>query len=396
MIEKLKVAEVQNFISLHEHDDPAMLMLQSKKRDDLPLKEIVQQIQSRQKAARKIPEWYHQAGIIFPPPLSVEQSSSEVTAKYKAALLSGTSLVDITGGGGVDTYYCGKSFAEVHYVEREALLCELADHNFKALGLPVRVHHASAEEFLFSITEEFDVIYIDPARRDANNKKLFLLKDCEPDIRNLLPELLKKGKKVLIKASPMLDIHQVEDQLEPVKEIHIIAVANEVKEVLYLLERGWQGSTKIATVNLNKDTGVTEDSFTLTRNEERGALVSYSHPQKYLYEPNKAVLKAGAFKSIASRFDLVKLHPNSHLYSSEKLINFPGRVFECLELVPYQKKALLKSLPDKKANITTRNFPDTVQAIRKRTGIKEGGNTFIFATTNIDDKLMMIICKTAH
>jgi len=393
LIEALLKPEVQEFILQHQDADPGLLMLQSKKYPGLPFREIVLQIQARQKAAQKIPEWYNHAGIFFPPPLSVEQSSSEVTAKYKAGLVSGTSFVDLTGGGGVDTFYLGRSFTEVHYVERNEHLCEVANHNFKVLGLSVNIHNESAEEFLNSDRENFDVIYIDPARRDAQSNKVFLLKDCEPDITKLLPDLLKKGRQALMKASPMLDIHLVEDQLAPVKEIHIVAVANEVKEVLYFWENGWKGSSKIVAVNLNKDTGAVEDSFAFSRTEELEASVNYTLPQKYLYEPNKSILKAGAFKSLALRLGLDKLHPNSHLYTSDKNISFPGRVFEIMDVVPYQKKLILKALPDRKANITTRNFPDTVETIRKKTGIVDGGSIFLFATTNRDGKLIVLVCK---
>lgn len=392
MIEKLITSEIQAFINLHEHDDPALLALQSKNYPNWPFIEIVQQVQSRQKANHKLPEWYGKQGIIFPPPLSMEQCSSEITAKFKAQLVSGQVMADLTGGAGVDTYYFSQSFQEAHYVEQNPLLCEVARHNFKVLSSPIIVHNQTAEAYLSAMERPVDFIYIDPARRDQANKKVVLLEDCEPDILSLQTTLVQQANHVMIKTSPMLDIQQAINTLLHLKAVYVVAVANEVKEVLYLLQRDFQGTIKITAANLDKSESK-EEIFSFTKQEELEAIVDYAMPRRFIYEPNKAMLKTGAFKAVAQRFDVAKLHPHSHLYTSNLLISFPGRIFECLATVPYQKKALLPFLPDKKANITTRNFPDTVQMIRKKTGIQEGGDFYLLATTNMENKPIILVCK---
>lgn len=392
MIEKLTKPEVQDFINRHQHDDPVMLMLQSKKYPHLPFKAVVQQIQSRQKARQKLPEWFATKGILFPPPLSLEQCSSEITAKYKAGLLSGKAMADLTGGGGVDAYYLHRSFEKVDYVEQSPLLCEVARHNFRLFSAAITVHNETAAEYLASL-KCVDLLYLDPARRDPEDKKVFLLQDCEPNVVALQHDLLQKANVVMVKTSPILDIQLAINAFGHVKEVHIVAVNNEVKEVLYVLEATWNASPRIMAVNLDKVSGVVTQAFLFTQAEEATATVNYAMPQRYLYEPNKAILKAGAFKCISQRFQLAKLHPHSHLYTSDKLIAFPGRIFERIATVPYHRKALLPYLPGKKANITTRNFPDSVQAIRKKTGIKEGGEVFLMATTNMEEKLTMVVCR---
>lgn len=395
MIEKLTTPEVQAFIHLHEHDDPALLMLQSKKYPHWPFKEIVQQVQSRQKANKKLPKWHGKEGVIFPPPLSMEQCSSEITAKFKAKLLSGQTMADLTGGAGVDAYYFSQSFQQSHYVEQSPLLCEIARHNFGIFSSPITVHNQTAETFLSAIEPPVDFIYIDPARRNQASNKVFLLQDCAPDILSLQLELLKKAKQVMIKTSPMLDIQQAESTLRHLKEVYVIAVENEVKEVLYLLQKDFEGAVKIKAVNLDKSKSK-EEVFSFIKQQELALAVDFAMPGLYIYEPNKAILKAGAFKSIGHHFNLAKLHPHSHLYTSDILVDFPGRVFECLAVIPYQKKAISSYLPERKANITTRNFPDTVPAIRKKLKIQEGGDIYLLATTNMDGKLTILLCKKCY
>lgn len=393
MINKIKSPEIQEFIKLHQHDDIAMLMLNSSKYSHLPIKEIVKQIQSRQKAKQKLSEWYQHRDIIFPPPLSIEQSSSEITAKFKAKLVAGNSLIDLTGGTGIDTYYFSKVFNRVAYVEKNPLLCELAHYNFSVFSTKIKVNNQGAREFLSAMQERVDLIYLDPARRDDRHNKVFLLQDCEPDVVGLQNEMLSKADRIMIKTSPMLDINLADSALEHVKIVYIVAVGNEVKEVLYLLEKDYSGQVEIIAVNLNKNDGEVEEEFSFFKQEEQQAKSNFSLPLKYIYEPNSAVLKAGAFKLPGQRFNLAKLHLHSHLYTGDQLVPFPGRTFECFAVVPCNKKAVLPHLPEKKANITTRNFPDSVQTIRKKTGIKEGGSIFLFATTNMEDKLVVLICK---
>lgn len=389
MIEQLTTLEVQEFIKRHEHDDPSSLMLQARKYPDLPFKEIVQQIQSRKKASQKLPEWHGKQGVIFPPPLSMEQCSSEVTARFKSKLVAGKTMADITGGAGIDTYYLSQTFLECHYVEQDPLLCAIAHHNFGLFSRSITVHNLTAEAYLASLETPLDFLYIDPARRGEGNSKVFLLEDCTPDVASLQNILLEKAETVMIKTAPLLDIHQAETKLSHIQSIYIVAVANEVKEVLYMLQNQPTAAPLIHAVNLS----ATESTFTFTRDEENAATATYSMPLKYIYEPNKAILKGGAFKLLCNRYGVEKLHPNSHLYTSEVLHEFPGRTFECLAAVPYKKQAILPYLADKKANITTRNFPDSVQTIRKKMGFQDGGEMYLLATTNIEDRPVVLVCR---
>lgn len=322
----------------------------------------------------------------------MEQCSSETTARFKANLFSGKTMADLTGGAGIDTYYLSQSFQESHYVEQNALLCTIAKNNFSLLARPIAVHNLTAEAYLKTLDTPLDFLYIDPARRGEGNTKVFLLEDCMPDIVGLQKIMLKKAGTVMIKTAPLLDIQHAENKLDHIQSIYIVAVANEVKEVLYILQDRPTTAPLINAVNLSG----AASTFTFTHIEEDTATVSYSLPKRYIYEPNKAILKAGPFKLICNRYGVEKLHPNSHLYTSDDLTEFPGRTFECLAAVPYKKQAVLPYLPDRKANITTRNFPDTVQTVRKKTGIQDGGEMYLLATTNIEDRPVVLVCQKAE
>lgn len=393
MISQLLKEEVQEFIKDHRNDDPLQLALKAKKYPGLPIQLISQQIQSWQKAKSKLPHFAQCEGIIYPPPLSLEQSSSQFTAQFKSSLFSGKTFVDLTGGFGIDSYYFSKRFEKAFYVERNPELCEIVRHNFQTLGVEnITIFNEDAEAFL-NHSDEVDLIYIDPARRGIANQKLYMLSDCEPDILNLKPLLLQKGKQVLIKTSPMLDIEEALGSLVDVVKVWVVAVDNECKEVLYLLSSGnHKNEIMIECVNLKKDGK--EEVFTFYKKEEQNAEVIYGEIQNYLYEPNAAILKAGAFKVVSQKFQLQKLHVNSHLYTSKQLVNdFPGRVFKIVDATSFNKKEVLKSLNEKKANISIRNFPLSVREIYKKLGLKEGGNQYVFATTDIHQKLKIVITE---
>ncbi len=393
MVDLLSSAKVQAFILAHENDDVFALALSKKKYPDIPIKAVVQQIKARQKTKSKLPAWYQAHGIVFPPSLSMEQCSSELTAKYKAEIVGGGTLIDLTGGAGVDSYYFSKSFKSILYVEKEANLCEVATHNFEKLrATNIKVTNTDAISFLAKNTSKVDCIYLDPARRGNDNSKIFKLEDSQPNILELKQSLFEVTDKTLLKTAPMLDIQQALTQLENVSSVYVVAVKNDCKEVLYLLEKGFSGEAEIVTVNLK---GAEEkEEFRFYKQDELIAEVTLGLPKKYIYEPNAAVLKAGAFRSVASKYQLNKLHSNSHLYTSDELLKtFPGRVFACEHVCKYDKKTMIKLLPDRKANITVRNFPNTVQEIRKKTGIKPGGDTYLFATTGMDEKPLVLICR---
>lgn len=383
----------KKFVMEHLHEQPAALMLQAKRHPELPMQELVQQVQARQKAMSKLPAWAQNPELVFPVNVSVEQSSSEATAAFKASLVQGRLLIDLTGGFGADSYYFARSFEQVIHVEQNTELSEIANYNYKVLQADnIKTINTTAAAFLDSFAGHADVFYLDPARRGDRSQKLHLLQDCEPDILTLLPLLLRKADKVLLKASPMLDIDMAVSQLGKVANVWVVAVQNECKEVLYLLQQNPPAEPEIEAVNIKADGHLS--TFTFTTEQEQTIEAPYSDPLTYIYEPNAAVLKAGAYKSLTQQFPVKKLHPNSHLYTSSGLVaDFPGRTFTCTTTSRYNKKELLALLPQKQANITVRNFPDTVANIRKKTGIREGGHVYLFFTTDMHQKPVVLFCE---
>lgn len=393
MLEKILQPQVQQFIKTHEKEDPFSLSLKYKEVAGLPIKTVAEQIAARQKAKNKLPEWYHTNGVIFPPLISMEQCSSEATAKYKSSLISGKTLVDLTGGAGVDTYYLTKSFTKVHYVEQNADLAEMTAHNLRVLDVDnLEIHHCTAEAFLHDFKETVDNFYIDPARRNDQQHKVFRLEDCTPNVIELLSQLLLKGRRILIKTSPMLDLERALNDLGRVSEVHVVSVDNDCKEVLYIVDHETGSDTKITTVNLKKSGS--REEFEFFRNEETEAEASYHHPQKFLYEPNASVLKAGAFQIISVKYNVNKLHQHTHLYTSASLVdNFPGRSFKIIDVVAYDKKMVTRLVPENKANIATRNFPDDVASIRKKLNLKDGGDKYLFAFINVDNQKKIAVTE---
>ena len=387
-------AASRQYVAKHLHDDPAQLALQARRHPGLPVPELVRQIQARQKARSKVPAWADNPDLIFPPALSVEQASSARTAEFKASLVSGQRLADLTGGFGVDVSCFAERIPEVHYVERNAALADVVRFNLTQLGVTnVHFHAVDAVNFLRNTPDTFDWIYLDPARRDTAARKIFRLQDCEPDVLRLLPLLLHKGRRVLLKTSPMLDIEQAILELRQVRRLWVVAVDNECKEVLYELGPEPAIDPERHTVNLLR-TGQQQE-FRLNRARESRAVSRYAEPRQYLYEPNVAILKAGGFRSIGTAFELLKLHQHSHLYTSDTLHpDFPGRVFRIRATEKYDGPALRAHLgPEARAHVTTRNFPDTVAEFRHRTGIREGSDLYLFATTNLEGKLMVLVTE---
>ena len=392
MIEELLRPEVQTFLQQYEGTDPGDLILKFPSVAGVPIATLADQLKSRSKAKEKIPQWYATRNIIFPWPGLLEQASSQTTAQYKARWFSGQKMADLTGGTGVDTYYMAQNFHSADYVEPNRELVTLAQHNFKTLGLSaVNFYHTKAEAYLQDHGEEIDLLYLDPSRR-KEGQKVFFLDQCKPDIKMLASSLVQKAKTVLVKVSPMIDPGYAIRHLKRVHQVHVVSVNNDCKEVLLVLKNMPCDDPEIVAVNSLK-TGLDQE-FRFCYSDEKSQEVAYHTPKNYLYEPNSAILKSGAFKSIAGRYSLAKLHPHSHLYTSGALIEgFPGRSFEILGLCKYDKKAILAVLPQGKANIATRNFPVSVEDIRKKTGIKPGGEHFIFATTDVDNHKILIISR---
>lgn len=384
----------QQFIEAHRQDDVKVLALQAKKYPQVDISFALNQIAGWQTASTKLPSWAALSGIVYPMHLSMEQCSSEPTARYKASLVKGRTLVDLTGGLGVDCSFLSSNFEQVDYVERQAGLAEIAEHNFEVLGLSskVTVHTGDGVNFLQKMNK-VDVIYLDPARRDNHGGKVVSIADCEPDVSRLEDLLLQKADTVLIKLSPMLDVKLACQTLHHVQAVHIIAVNNECKELLLLLSKTTHLDLEeipFFCVNIGKS-GETQ-CFSFTGAEESKAVIRYSDPESFLYEPNAAIMKAQGFKVLTERFPVKKLQNNSHLYtSSEWIPEYPGRKFQIQDVSGLGKKEL-KSFLDglTQANLTVRNFPMTVAELRKRLKIKEGGEYYLFATTLQDNRKALI------
>lgn len=339
----------------------------------------LRQIAARQLLQKKVPQWAQNEDLLFPAHLSIEQCSSEAAANYKADLLQGQTFADLTGGLGIDTYYISQHFQQTDYVERQPELCDLARHNFSVLNANVKAWNETAEDYLKDC-EPKDCIFIDPARRDEYGRKAVSISDCTPDVTALQDFLLQKAEKVMMKLSPMLDISKALKELGHVKEVHVVAVANECKELDFILERDYQGEVSFHCVNLL--TEQPEVCFTLA--EERDCRCRMADGvSKYLYEPNPALMKAGCFQLLTERFSVSKLHKNSNLYTSEELVpDFPGRIFEVEGWAPYNKKVKQTLLHDvEKASIAVRNFPLSVAELRKVLKIGDGDAVYLFATT---------------
>lgn len=388
--------ETIDFIRTHRHDDVRTLALQASKYPEVDMNEALVQIAGRQIAERKIPSWAKVDEIRYPRHLSMEQCSSELTARYKATLAKGEKLTDLTAGFGVDFSFIAQHFKQADYVERQEALCDLAIHNFGILGMDhVQVHCEDGIDYLKRM-EPVDCLFLDPARRDANGGKTVAIADCEPNVCTLEPLLLEKGKKVMIKLSPMLDMHSALNDLKSVKELHIVSVNNECKELILILEKREKNPLSSDNELVISCEQVVNNSpsqhFSFTPSEEKNARCSLTEKVgRFLYEPGAALLKAGPYKLLSSRFDVQKLHPNSHLYTSEEPVDFPGRRFKVTEVSGFGKKELKAFMRDlEKANLTVRNFPSTVAELRKKLKLKEGGDTYLFATTlNNGEKVLI-------
>ena len=361
---------------------------------------LARQEEGRKIVASKLPSWAENMSILFPAKISLEQCSSEATALYKAGLVSGESLVDLTGGFGVDCSFLSRKFSSVDYLEQNEELCQIAEHNFKALGLNIKVNNAESVEFLKKMPA-VDCIYIDPARRDVKGKKTADLSLCSPNLLEIRDILLDKCNTLLIKLSPMFDISSALEVFPECAEVHVVSVKNECKELLLLVKKGFCGEVEIVCVDLDELSRRVDDRQGIVKPEitsvasnlrkEKGEIISYSFPKAYLYEPNASIMKAGLFKTVAKRYNVEKLHPSTHLYTSEELVeNFPGRTFKINRVTKVQKK----EIPNiEKANLSIRNFPGNVADLKKKLKLKDGGDVYIFACTLHDNSKVLIICE---
>lgn len=384
--------EVQDFINANLNEDISKLLLNGISFSEIETKDIIKQIEAKKRSKKKLPTWFNSKNIYFPNKLNIEQTSSEVTANYKANLVSGNSLIDLTGGFGVDAYYFSKRIKNVIHCEINKSLSEIVKHNYKTLNInTIECLNENGIEALKHIDRPFDWIYIDPSRRDDTKKKVFLLSECIPNIKTFQGLFLKYANNVMIKTSPLLDIKATLNDLKQIKELHVIALDNEVKELLWVLERDCKTEFIIKTVNLTKQS---KQEFEFSFENESNEIAEYTGPIAYLYEPNAAILKAGAFNSVSTQLNIPKLHKHSHLYTSNTLIDFPGRRFKIEKNIPFNKKIFAKEKISK-ANVTTRNFPISVGEIRKKLKIKDGGDIYLFFTTDLNNIKIILVCVKA-
>lgn len=375
MISALSRTGVQEFIASHEQADVQALLLKYPTIHDIPTAWIAAQIHGRRKAKEKLPLWYATRGIVYPSTIQLEQCSSSAVAKYRQTLGTGHSVADLCGGFGVDSFFLSHAFAYVDYVEPDQELLQIAQHNHKLLGATnIRYHQARAEYFLQASTDHFDLIFVDPSRR-KENRKVVQLKDGTPNVVTLNPILLKRADQILIKSSPLLDLKQAYRELKAIDKFIVLSSENECKELLVSLKANSTSEPRIEAVDLNKEAPPIKFEFTWT--DEKAATAKFSAPLTYIFEPNAAILKSGAFKLVSELYGLKKIAPSTHLYTGEKKIDdFPGRTFRVLETVALDKK-LRDKFVDGYANILTRNYPLSVEEIKKKTGLGEGGKHFL-------------------
>ena len=412
----------QDFIRQHQDEDVRQLAFLGSKNPEVDMPFALDQIRGRKMARAKLPLWANIDGIIYPPHISMEQCSSESTALYKAELavrllglpVSSSSeeigFVDLTGGFGVDfSYIAARVGLKSMYVERQAHLCEAAKENFERLGLKnAIVKNEDGIEVLHSL-KELKLIFTDPARRDDAGNKVVSLKDCTPDVTVLQEEMLLKADYVIIKLSPMLDWHRAISELSHVREVHIISVNNECKELLLVLSARNMGEMEASLADgevkhagnlriycINDAQSFVCDELDMESSSVKIAPSTLEEMQ-YLYEPNASLMKAGCFGVLSERYDARMLSKNSHLFvSREPIAAFPGRSFRIIVVSSFNKKELKRHLSGiTKANIATRNFPLSVAELRKRLKLKDGGETYIFATTLSDESHVLVITEKA-
>ncbi|UGS22504.1 class I SAM-dependent methyltransferase [Flavobacterium channae] len=387
-INQILKTDIQDFINKNLNSDSSTLALKKNPFPEVNYAEIINQISAKKKAKDKLPTWFSTENIIYPEKISIEQTSSEITAKYKASLVSGDKLIDCTGGFGIDDYYFSKQFKKVIHCELNSDLSTIVKHNFEVLEASnIECFSGNSSQIIEQLNQKFDCIYIDPSRRNDAKGKVFMLADCLPNVVDLQDFYFQFTDMILIKTAPILDLHAGLLELNNVAEIHIVAVNNEVKELLWKIVKNHSEAPTIIAVNLEKE------KQTITKIESSKSYSAlYSLPKKYLYEPNASIMKSGGFEAVSELFSIEKLHQHSHLFTSEELIDFPGRKFQIDSVVPFQKKEIAQNLQGKKMNVSTRNFPIKPEEIKKKYKIQDGGTVFAFFTTNLNNEKIVLLC----
>lgn len=386
---KLISSDIQYYINQNLNSDINKILLKKSPFSDVSMQEIAQQIKGKKTAEKKFP-FFLKDGIVFPPNLNLEQASSQSTSEYKAQNLKGKSFLDLTCGFGIDAYFLSRNFDEVTLIEQNPDLIKIVKHNWEILGRKADFINENLEDFLESLRQaqtdkkvSFDVIYLDPARRDQQNKKKFLLEDLSPNLLEIEEKLTLVSDKIIVKLSPLIDISYLISELQNITEIQIIAVRNEVKELVLIIENKEQrtkDNVEIRCVNLESD----EPEFSFNFNDEKSAKSEFSESLNFLYIPNNSILKAGAFNIISEKFGLKKLHPNTHFYTSEDRVeNFPGRV---LAIEKTESGDLKKG---DQYNIISKNYPLKPEEIKKKYKLKDGGKDYLIFTQSVNGKAIL-------
>ena len=382
--------EVQHFIKTHENDDVVKLIFKGSPFEGVNIQQLAQQIKGRQIAKKKFPKLYANDNIIYPPTLNLEQSSSEKTAEYKAQFIKPKdSLIDITGGFGSDTLAFADKSHHVIYCEKDSDVFEYSNHNLKVLKTHIDTQHTDGIEFIKENKRVYDWIYVDPSRRDKQKRKVFQMEDLSPNVLEHMELFRSKSKKCIIKLSPLLDLNLCIKKMPYITEVHIVALKNEVKDLLLILDFESQKPTPILNaVNLE-----TKQEVLSARLDKVGGHQPLADPQTYLYEPNAAIMKSGLFSLLSRKYNVSALAKNTHLFTSDALIEFPGRSFK-VKAVTLPKKVLLKQhIKSKKANISSRNFPLSPEQIKAKYGFKDGGDDYLFFVTDFRKQKKVLICK---
>ena len=384
-IDFLKQKEVVSFIHDNSAADVNKLLLNPPKNFKDGAKLLADQILSRQKAEGKLDDWRKNQHLIFPPPISIEQASSSATSSFKKGLIAGKLLIDLTGGTGIDVLALSENFNQSIYVEQNQWLCQLFEHNIQVLDKEIGVKHQTADAFIDTF-EGKATFFIDPARRNSSNSKVFKLEECTPNVVRLIPKLRDFAANLLIKLSPLLDLSSALQSIPNVKDVYVVSVKNDCKELLFLVDFSFSGEATVHAVNLE----TSQPTFIFKQREELNTRSMVQEGGSFLYEPNASILKAGAFKSVGKRYSLQKVAINTHLYKSSKLLtDFPGRAFE---IIDREGKRRLQSY-DGKINVITRNYPLTTNALKKRYKLKDGGVHYLIGYRDALDKPQLVIAR---
>jgi hypothetical protein len=396
-LEELSSESVHIYLTNHETEDDAhRIALKNKPIFGVPSRIIASQIIARIKAKVKLPQFYAQSGVVFPEAINLEQCSSEITAGFKVKFLKDATsdrnlMVDLTGGFGVDSKFFCRLFDQVDSIDPDKKLNEIVRWNFKLFNiLNFRRVDLTSEIFLQRNTQPVSCFYADPSRRSPNQKKVVSMRDCLPDIISLQEMLFRQSRFLLLKAAPLLDITLALSELNYVRKVIVLSVANECKEVLFFCDRDYSSAPVIGALNLKRE--IIEE-FYFTQAEEAAATATLGGLGQYLYEPNSSILKAGAFKLVCDRFQLLKLSKNSHFYTgNEFCAEFPGRIFEVIKTVKSNSEEIAVDFPGRKANIISRNYPLSVAELMKKLKLVEGGDKFLIATST-EEKKILIVCN---